>query len=72
MSITSTATAAITEPPVAPNALICPGCGEDVIPVPPAFWRLADGLPTATFSHCDRSALCRTRVGDVAEPVEAR
>ncbi len=72
MSTTSTATAPTTEPLVDPNALICPGCGEDVIPVPPAFWRVADGLPAPAFSHWDRSALCRTRGGDVAEPVEAR
>ncbi len=72
MYITSTATAPTTETPVDPNALIYPGCGEDVLPVPPAFWRVADGLPAPTFSYCDRSALCRTRVGDVAEPIEAR
>ena len=38
-------------------ALHCPGCGEDVIEVPPINWI---GLgPTPAFSHVsDRTALC--------------
>jgi hypothetical protein len=55
---------------VDPEDLVCPGCGERVRCAPPAYWRVIDGLPVAQFSHPDRSALCRTAVGVVAEPVE--
>jgi len=41
-----------------------------VIGVPPADWLVGDGLPVPGFSHPDRSALCRTSVGRVVEPVE--
>jgi hypothetical protein len=34
------------------------------------FWQVCDGLPVAQFSHPDRTALCRTAAGVVAEPVE--
>jgi len=54
-----------------PDDLICPGCGEQAIGVPPAYWQVRDGLPVAQFSHSDRSALCRTSAGWIAEPVEA-
>ena len=50
--------------------LICPGCGEQVRCAPPAFWPAGDGLAAPQFSHANRTALCRTRVGQVAEPVE--
>ena len=60
------------EVPVDVDALQCPGCGEDVAPIPPAYWVVADGLPAPAFSHLDRSPLCRTRGGVVAEPVESR
>jgi len=49
--------------------LICPGCGEQVSCEPPAFWQVS-GAPVAQFSHQDRTALCRTASGVVAEPVE--
>jgi len=50
--------------------LICPGCGARVRCAPPAYWKVRDGLPVAQFSHHDRTALCRTASGGVAEPVE--
>jgi len=55
---------------VDPEQLICPGCGDRVRPEPPGYWRVADGLPAPGFSHRDGSALCRSRDGVVAEPVE--
>lgn len=55
---------------VDPDDLMCPGCGEQVACEPPAYWRVADGLPVAQFSHPDRSALCRDARGVVAGPVE--
>ncbi len=70
---TSTTTGALTRTVrrfVDPEDLYCPGCGDQVIGVPPAYWVVGDGLPVPGFSHPDRSALCRTRAGRVAEPVE--
>ncbi len=55
---------------VDPEQLVCPGCGEQVRPEPPGYWRVADGLPVPQFSHPDGSALCRHRDGTVAEPIE--
>jgi hypothetical protein len=55
---------------VDPEDLICPGCGEQAIGVPPAYWLVCDGLPVPGFSHPDRTALCRTVAGRVVEPVE--
>jgi hypothetical protein len=55
---------------VDPEDLICPGCGERVRCAPPAFWPVCDGVPVAQFSHLDRTALCHTAAGMVAEPVE--
>ncbi|MHA6631884.1 hypothetical protein ACU61A_41180 [Pseudonocardia sichuanensis] len=56
---------------VDPEALICPGCGEQVRCAPPGYWRVADGLPVPQFSHHDATALCRTPAGAVADPIEA-
>lgn len=56
---------------VDPEELICPGCGEQVRCAPPEDWPAHDGLPAAEFSHQDATALCRTRSGAVAEPIEA-
>ena len=55
---------------VDPDDLICPGCGARVRCAPPAYWKVRDGLSVAQFSHHDRTALCRTASGGVAEPVE--
>ena len=55
---------------VDPEDLICPGCGDQAIGVPPAYWLVCDGLPVPGFSHPDRTALCRTPAGRVVEPVE--
>ena len=55
---------------VDPDDLICPGCGEPAIGVPPAYWAVRDGLPVPGFSHPDRTALCRTVAGRIIEPVE--
>jgi len=55
---------------VDPEQLICPGCGEQVRPEPPGYWRVADGLPAPQFSHPDGTVLCRHRDGTVAEPIE--
>ncbi len=67
-------TTALISPPrgrfVDPDELICPGCGEQVRCAPPGYWRVADGLPVPQFSHPDATALCRTRCGTVAEPIE--
>ncbi len=54
---------------VDPEELICPGCGEQVRCAPPDG-HVVDGLPVPQFSHPDATALCRTRSGAVAEPVE--
>ena len=54
---------------VDPEELICPGCGEQVRCAPPDG-HMVDGLPVPQFSHPDATALCRTRSGAVAEPVE--
>ena len=54
---------------VDPEELICPGCGEQVRCAPPGG-HVVDGLPVPQFSHPDATALCRTRSGAVAEPVE--
>jgi WhiB family redox-sensing transcriptional regulator len=43
---------------VDPDKLICSGCGAPVRPAPPAYWRVADGLPVPQMSHEDRTALC--------------
>jgi hypothetical protein len=56
---------------VDPNDLICPGCGEQVVGAPPVSGSGPDPEPGAGFSHLDRSELCRTRAGQLAEPVEA-
>ncbi len=57
---------------VDPQDLMCPGCGEHhVRSEPPGYWRGADGLSAPQFSHQDATALCRTRTGGVAEPIEA-
>ena len=55
---------------VDPDDLICSGCGDRAVGVPPAFWQVRDGLPVAQFSHPDRTALCRTTTGRIIEPVE--
>ena len=55
---------------VDPDDLICPGCAEPAIGVPPASWLVRDGLPVPGFSHPDRSALCRTAGGRIVEPDE--
>ena len=55
---------------VDPDDLICPGCGEQAIGVPPAYWQVRDGLPVPGFSHPDRTAMCRTAAGRIVEPVE--
>jgi hypothetical protein len=55
---------------VDPDDLICSGCGEWAVGAPPAFWQVRDGLPVAQFSHPDRTALCRTLAGRIAEPIE--
>ena len=55
---------------VDPEDLICPGCGDQAIGVPPVHWPVRDGLPVPGFSHPDRTALCRTSAGRVVEPVE--
>jgi hypothetical protein len=48
--------------------LICEGCDEQVRPEPPAYWRVADGLPAPQWSHQDGTPLC-----DLArEPIEIR
>lgn len=67
---TSTATTRTVRRFVDPDDLICPGCGDLAIGVPPAFWQVRDGLPVAQFSHPDRTALCRTVAGRIVEPVE--
>jgi hypothetical protein len=67
---TSTDTTTTVRRFVDPNELICPGCGDRAVGVPPTFWQVRDGLPVAQFSHPDRTALCRTIAGHVAEPVE--
>ncbi len=67
---TSTASTTAVRRFVDPDELICPGCGDRAIGAPPAFWQVSDGLPVAQFSHPDRTALCRTIAGQVAEPVE--
>ncbi len=67
---TTSAASSITRRFVEPEDLICPGCGDRAVGVPPAFWRVRDGLPVAQFSHPDRTALCRTRACVVAEPTE--
>ncbi len=64
---TSTAATTTIRRFVDPDDLICPGCGDRVIGVPPAFWQVSDGLPVAQFSHQDRAALCRTNPRQVAE-----
>jgi hypothetical protein len=56
---------------VDPDALICPGCDEQVRCAPPGYWAMRDGSPVPQFSHLDATALCRTGAGVVAEPVEA-
>ncbi|MBA2309355.1 MAG: hypothetical protein H0W01_08700 [Pseudonocardiales bacterium] len=53
-----------------PNDLICPECRDRALGVPPVYWQVSDGLPVAGFSHPDRTALCRTPAGQIAEPVE--
>jgi hypothetical protein len=50
--------------------LVCPDCLERVRCAPPAYWRVAGGLPVPGFSHQDRTALCRGRDGRLCEPVE--
>jgi hypothetical protein len=52
-----------------PDQLICPGCTKHVRPEPPAYWRVADGLPAPQFSHQDRSPLCVDRTGRPSDPV---
>ncbi|MGH3614188.1 MAG: hypothetical protein ACRDRK_16655 [Pseudonocardia sp.] len=39
---------------VDPEDLYCPGCGDQAIGVPPAYWVVCDGLPVPGFSHPDR------------------
>jgi hypothetical protein len=67
---TSTATTTTVRRFVDPDELICSGCGDRAVGLPPAFRQVRDGLPVAQFSHPDRTALCRTIAGQVAEPVE--
>ena len=67
---TTSAASSITRRFVDPEDLICPGGGEQVIGIAPAYWQVRDGLPAAQFSHPDRTPLCRTRAGRIAEPVE--
>jgi hypothetical protein len=55
---TSTTTGAQTRTArrfVDPEDLICPGCGDQAIGVPPAYWQVRDGLPVPGFSHPDRT-----------------
>ena len=70
---TSTTSPNSDNPPrfVDPEDLICPGCGEQVRCAPPELGHGLDPEPGAAFSHLDRSELCRTRTGQVAEPIEA-
>ena len=70
MSTSTTTGARTVRRFVDPEDLICSGCGDQAIGVPPAYWPVRDGLPVPGFSHPDRSALCRTSVGRVVEPVE--
>lgn len=54
-----------------PDDLICPGCGEQVRPEPPGFWKVSWGLPAPGFSHQDATALCPSPItGRPAEPIE--
>ena len=55
---------------VNPEHLFCPVCLEQVRCEPPAYWRVADGLPRPDYSHQDASALCRQDAGSIADPVE--
>ncbi len=55
---------------VNPARLVCAGCGEQVRPEPPGYWRVCDGFPAPGFSHPDGSALCRRLDGTVGEPIE--
>jgi hypothetical protein len=52
---TRTATTTTVRRLVDPDDLICPGCGDRAIGVPPAFWQVRDGLPVAQFSHPHRT-----------------
>ena len=70
MSTSTTTGARTVRRFVDPEDLICPGCGEPAIGVPPAYWPVRDGLPVPEFSHPDRSALRRTPAWRVVEPVE--
>ncbi|WP_219419975.1 hypothetical protein [Pseudonocardia nigra] len=69
-STTTSATSSIVRRFVDPDDLVCPGCGEQAVGVAPVYWQVRDGLPVAQFSHPDRTALCRTFTGRIAEPVE--
>ncbi|WP_219418626.1 hypothetical protein [Pseudonocardia nigra] len=69
-STTTSATSRTVRRFVDPDELICPGCGEQAVSVAPGYWQVRDGLPVAQFSHPDRTALCRTLAGRVAEPIE--
>ena len=54
---------------VDPATLTCPGCGERPVRCgPPGDWPV--GLVVPLFSHQDATPLCRTRSGEVAEPIE--
>ncbi len=55
---------------VEPEALICPGCGEQVRCTPPTYPRVGDAA-VPQFCHRDTSPLCPTRSGAATEPVEA-
>ena len=53
--------------------MVCPECGEPVIPLPPTFWTPANG-PAPGWSHQDGEPLCRVmtpRGYAPADPVPA-
>jgi hypothetical protein len=50
---------------------VCPGCAGAVRCGPPAYWRVADGLPVPPFSHPDGFPLCRDQLGRVMDPIPA-
>ena len=67
---TPTCSPAIDRWCVDPDTLTCPGCGERPVRcAPPEGW-LEVGVAVPLFSHQDATALCRTRSGVVAEPIE--
>ncbi|RZT87341.1 hypothetical protein EV383_4260 [Pseudonocardia sediminis] len=55
---------------VDPDALVCPGCAEPAVGMPPLGWPAAAGR-APEFSHRDGSVLCPDQAGRIGEPVEA-